>query len=620
MCAAPAPSIAEQVAGVPDAPGVYLWKGTDGNVLYVGKAKCLRKRMKQYVSGHDDREKIPLMMSMVASFDYVVTDTEVDSLILEKNLIKQFDPPFNVDYRDDKSYPYIALTVGDPFPAIKFTREKHREGTRYFGPYTDSRAARDTIEAVRKVYPICAAQCVEWKRLTAKGGEPTARACFDYNVGKGPGPCVGAITREAYAETVEKVAGFLQGKHAGVAEELHARMREAAAELDFERAARFRNRLEAVRVLEERQKVVSSRPLDADVIGVHREETIAGVHVFVVREGRVLIGNEFVLDKGLDVPIGELVAGFLLRYYDETSHVPREIILAEEPDDAPTFEEWLTSRRGGRVHIRVPQRGEKRDLLELATTNARHTLMRHKMRTRYDEERLNLALLQLESALSLAAPPLRIECYDISTLHGRHSVGSMVVFTNGRPDTGSYRRFRVRLDSGESNDVAMMSEVLTRRFAPERREDGRFGSTPDLVIVDGGKPQLSSAVAALAAVSASDIPVVGLAKREEELFVPGFDEPVMLPAGSASLFLVKRIRDEAHRFAITYHRELRGKAMKASVLDDIPGVGPKRKKALTKAFGSVRSLRSATVDEIAAVPGIPREVAEDIFAVVRQSE
>jgi excinuclease ABC subunit C len=246
--------------------------------------------------------------------------------------------------------------------------------------------------------------------------------------------------------------------------------------------------------------------------------------------------------------------------------------------------------------------------------------MRHKMRTRYDEERLNLALLQLESALSLAAPPLRIECYDISTLHGRHSVGSMVVFANGRPDTASYRRFRVRLDSGESNDVAMMSEVLSRRFAPERRADGRFGSTPDLVIVDGGKPQLSSAIAALAAVGAGDIPVVGLAKREEELFVPGFDEPVMLPAGSASLFLVKRIRDEAHRFAITYHRELRGKAMKASVLDDIPGVGPKRKKALTKAFGSVRNLRSATVDEIAAVPGIPREVAEDIFAVVRQSE
>ncbi len=615
----PAPTIAEQVKGVPDAPGVYLWKDAEGSIVYVGKAKSLRKRMKQYVSGQDDRGKIPHMMGIVASFDYVVTDTEIDSLILEKNLIKQFDPPFNVDYRDDKSYPYIALTVSDPFPAIKFTREKHRSGTRYFGPYTDSRAARATIEAVRKVYPICAAQCVEWKRLTARGGEPIDRACFDYNVGKGPGPCVGAITTAEYAAIVDQVEGFLQGRHAGVAEELQSRMRAAAAELDFERAARFRNRLEAIRVLQERQKVVSSRPLDADVVGVYREETIAGVHVFVVREGRVLIGNEFVLDKGMDVPVEELVAGFLLRYYDETSHVPREVLLAKPPENAATFEEWLSERRGGRVRIRVPQRGEKRDLLELATINARHTLMRHKMRTRYDDERLNLALLQLQSALALPGAPLRIECYDISTLHGRHSVGSMVVFVNGRPDTASYRRFRVRLQSDEADDVAMMGEVLRRRFAPERRADGRFGQRPDLVIIDGGKPQLSSAIKALADVGASGIPVVGLAKREEELFVPGFDRPVVLPAGSASLYLVKRVRDEAHRFAVTYHRELRGKAMTASVLDDIPGVGPKRKRALMKAFGSVRRLREADVADIAAVPGIPREIAEEIAAVVRQS-
>lgn len=612
--------IREQVDSAPDSPGVYLWKNAAGDVLYVGKAKSLRKRMKQYVLGQDDREKIPLMMEQVASFDYVVTKTEIDSLVLEKNLIKQFDPPFNVDYRDDKSYPFIALTTSDPFPAIKFTREKRKPGTRYFGPYTDARAARATIEAVRRVYPICSAQCVEWKRLTAKGGEPTGRACFDYNVGRGPGPCVGAITREEYAETVARVARFLGGKHRGVAEELETQMREAAAELDFERAAKYRNRLDAIAAIEQKQKVVSASPFDADIVGFFREETIAGVHVFVVREGRVLIGNEFVLDKGLDVPMSELVSGFLLRYYDDAPAVPREIVLREMPDDAEPLEAWLSEVRGSRVRLRVPQRGDRREMLELAETNARHTLMRFKVRTRYDEERINRALLELESALSLPAAPLRIECYDISTLHGTHSVGSMVVFAGGRAENSSYRRFRVRMDTPEANDVAMMGEVLRRRFAPERVADGRFGSIPDLLIVDGGKPQLASAREALAEQGMGHIPIVGLAKREEELWLPDEDDPVVLPAGSASLYLVKRVRDEAHRFAIEYHRELRGKSMTASVLDTIPGVGPTRKKALIKQFGSVKRLRAASAEEIAAVPGIPDDVANEIVAVLRQSE
>jgi len=614
------PTLSEQVSGVPDEPGVYLWKAEAGQVLYVGKAKSLRKRMRQYVLGQDDREKVPVLMAQVTSFDYVVTDNEVESLILEKNLIRQFNPAFNVDYRDDKSYPFIAVTTGDPFPAIKFTREKHRSGTRYFGPYTDARAARETVDVVRRIYPICSAQCVEWKRVNARGGAPSGKACFDYNVGKGPGPCVGAVTRERYAENVSSVLAFLQGRHRGVAEELEECMREAAAHLDYERAARYRNRLDAVRRIEQRQTVVSSRPLDIDVIGFFREETIAGVHVFVVREGRVLIGNEFVLDKGLDVPIGELVEGFLLRYYDEAGHIPKEVVVADAPEGAEVIEEWLAGLRGTKVRLTVPVRGEKRRLLEMAEVNARHTLMRHKVRTRYDDERLNTALLELESALALPRSPLRIECFDISTLHGRHSVGSMVVFTSGRPDSGAYRRFRVRADEGESNDVGMMAEVLRRRFAAERADDERFAAArPDLVIVDGGKPQLSAARSALAEAGAAGVPIAALAKREEELWLPEWDEPVVLPAGSASLYLVKRIRDEAHRFAITYHRELRGKAMTASVLDDIPGVGPKRKKLLLKAFGSVRRLREADAEAIAAVPGVPRELAEEIAAVLRQS-
>jgi excinuclease ABC subunit C len=613
-----APTIAEQLSSVPDAPGVYLWKDAGGEVLYVGKAKSLRKRMRQYVSGHDEREKIPLMMEQVASYDYVVTHTEVESLILEANLIKQYRPPYNVDYRDDKSYPFIALTLCDPFPSIKYTREKRRPGTRYFGPYTDARAARETIDVVRRIVPICRATCPEWKRVTAKGGAPVGRACFDYHVGLGPGPCVGAITPEEYAENVARVAGFLSGRHGDLERDLERQMREAAADLDFEAAARHRNRLEAVNAIRQRQRIVSSRPLDMDVIGFHREETVAGVHVFRVRQGRVLVVNELVLDKGLDVSSAELVEGFLLRYYADAADVPKEVVLRELPDEPDAVAEWLGSLRGKRVTLIAPQRGERRDLLGLAEKNAQHTLVRFKVRTRYDEERLNAALLQLESALALPAPPLRIECYDISTLHGRHSVGSMVVFTNGRADSSAYRRFRVRLDTGQANDVAMMGEVLRRRFAPERAADTRFASRPGLVIVDGGKPQLNAAVVALAEMGFGDLPVVGLAKREEEVWVTWSDEPVVLPAGSASLYLVKRVRDEAHRFAIEYHRRLRGKAMTASVLDEVPGVGPKRKRAIMRTFGSAKRLREATVDEIAAVPGIPREVAEEIAAVVRQ--
>ena len=613
--------LTRQLAHVPDSPGVYLWKGAEGEVLYVGKAKSLRKRMRQYVGGHDEREMVPLMMEQVVSFDYVVTENEVEGLILENNFIKQFDPPYNVRYRDDKSYPFIALTMEDTYPAIKYTREKHRPGTRYFGPYTDSRAARETIDTVRRVVPICRATCVEWKRVTASGGEPTGKACFDQHVGLGPGVCVGAISPREYAEHVAKVARFLGGRQSDFARELETSMREAAADLDYERAARYRNRLEAVRSILQRQKVVSERHIDADVIGFHREETIAGVHVFVVREGRVLIGNEFVLDKGLDVPLGELIEGFVLRYYGEAGSIPREVIVPCLPDDTETLEQWLTSLRGprsARVRLVLPQRGEKRDLLGLAEENARHTLMRFKVRTRYDEDRLNRALLELENALALPVPPLRIECFDISTLHGRYSVGSMVVFTNGRADPKSYRRFRVRAETTEANDVQMMAEVLRRRFAPARASDGRFASRPGLVIVDGGKPQLSAAIAAMTEAGVGDIPVAALAKQEEELFVPGWDEPVLLPAGSPSLYLVKRVRDEAHRFAIGYHRDLRGKAMTASVLDEVEGLGPKRKKTLLKAFGSVKKLRGASVEDIVAVGGIPRAVAEEIASALSQ--
>jgi excinuclease ABC subunit C len=622
------PSIREQLNAVPQQPGVYLWKGAEGQVLYVGKAKQLRNRMRQYVNLSDERAMIPRLMEEVASFEYLITESEHESLILEKNLINQYAPPFNVDFKDDKSYPFIALTKGDVFPAIKYTREKPVSTTRYFGPYTDARAARTMIDVARRVVPLCHAGCVEWKRLKRRlEADPTQppvgdKPCFDSHVGLGPGPCAGTCTPEEYAEHVRSIERFLAGHRRGFLREIEEEMRQAADDLDFERAARTKTRLDTVRSLEDRQHVQLSPRLSADVVGFYREETITGVHVLAVREGTVLISNEFILDKGFDVPDDDLVDGFLVRYYEQATDIPREVVLAHAPEDAPVIEEWLTarlaSRHGARVRITTPHRGERHELLELAERNARHTLMRYKVRTRYDDERNNTALLQLESALALERAPMRIECFDISTIHGRHSVASMVVFTAGSPDKSQYRRFKVRLDTGEANDFAMMAEVLGRRYAPERMADGRFGTTPDLLIVDGGKPQLTAALQQLGALGL-DIPVAGLAKTDEELFVPWDSEgPVILPSGSAALYLVKRIRDEAHRFAITFHRELRGKAMTASVLDDVVGLGPKRKKLLLRAFGSFKRLREAALEELAAVKGIPADVAEEVFAVLHQ--
>lgn len=628
----PLPSIRTRLESVPLDPGVYLWKGSEGEVLYVGKAKQLRSRMRQYVLGQDEREKIPLLMERTCDFEYVVCETETEALVLEKNLIQQYSPPYNVDFRDDKSYPFIALTTGDLFPAIKYTREKHRAGTRYFGPYTDSHAARALIDIVRRVVPLCSTSCAEWKRLAKHlaAGDPydqaaraqTAKACFDFHVGLGPGPCCGACSPEEYATNVEQAAHFLAGNRSAFVSRITGEMDQAAHDLDFERAGRLRDRLGSIKALEERQHAVSTRLGDLDVVGFYREETITGVHLFVIREGRVLIGNEFVLDKGLDVPTDDLVETFLTRYYDQSSSIPKEIVLATPPSAPEPLEEWLTqkmaSKHGAHVHLVVPKRGERHDLLELAQRNAGHTLMRFKVRTCYDEQRTNSALLQLESALALPSPPFRIECFDISTIHGSYSVASMVVFTNGHADKGQYRRFKVRMDSPEANDFAMMSEVLGRRYAPERMADERFGRRPDLLIVDGGKPQLTAAMEQLGALGL-DIPVAGLAKADEELFVPWQEEgPVVLPTGSPSLYLVKRVRDEAHRFAITFHRELRGKGMTVSIFDSIDHLGPKRKKALLRAFGSVKHLREATLEELEAVPGVNRHIAEDVKAAIAQ--
>lgn len=622
--------LAARVAQVPTEPGCYLWKDARGEVVYVGKAKSLRARMRQYVTLSDEREKIPLMMQVVRDFDYVVVGSEHEALVLERNLIAQYHPYFNVDYKDDKSYPFIAITESDVFPAIKYTRERHRKGTRYFGPYTDARAARETIDTLRKVVPICMATCAEWKRAKrVLDRDPSqaavanlvlaqrCRPCFDYHVGRGPGVCAGMIDTVEYARHVRQVESFLAGNRRAIVGELTDQMREAAANLDFERAGRLKARLEGLDALDDRQQVVFSSNVSADLIGIYREETISCACVFVVREGRTVRSVEFILDKGLDVGEEELVGGFLKRYYDETADLPAEVDLDCELSDAEVLEGWLSEKRGRPVHLHRPRRGEKRHLLDMAATNARHALMRHMVKTGYADERTNQALLQLESALALDAPPMRIECFDISTLHGHFTVASMVVFTNGRPDKSQYRRFKIQTPLTEANDFVSMSEVLGRRYSPERMADERFGRRPDLLVVDGGKPQLTAATAQLEELGL-DIPVCGLAKSDEEIFVPWDDTPVVLPSGSPSLYLIKQVRDESHRFAITFHRELRDKAMTRSVIDDVPGVGPKRRRALMRRFGSLKRLRAASEEQIAQTPGVPAEVARAVWQALHE--
>lgn len=622
--------IKKELNEVPALPGVYLWKDRSGEIIYIGKAKQLRARMRQYVNFQDERAKIPLLVEQIHSFEYIVVNNEHESLVLEKNLINQHHPFYNADYKDDKSYPFLAITSKDVFPAIKYTREKHNPDTKYFGPYTDSRAARELIDIARKLVPICSTKCTAWrkmKRALANGASiedaQSDSPCFDAHVGLGPGACCGEITPEAYSQNVAKVEKFLSGRHNEFLEELEEEMEASAAALEFEHAQRIKQRIDTVKSIEHKQNAVSTRDLNADVIGFFREETVAGAHVFVIREGRIIISNEFIMNKGLDVPDEDLVHNFLLKYYDAATSIPHEVILRQEDEDVESVEAWLTEKldspHGAKVRITVPSRGEKAELLRMAEENAKHTLNRYKVRTNYADKRINEALLQLESALALDTPPKRIECFDISTLHGSHTVASMVVFTNGAPDKNQYRRFKIRAELDEANDFLSMQEVLRRRYSAERMSDERFGQKPDLLILDGGKPQLTAALSIFDELGIDDIPVVGLAKRDEELFVPWQDSgPVVLPSGSASLYLVKQVRDEAHRFAITFHRELRGKGMTASILDDVVGIGPIRKKALLKYFKSMKNLRSASLEEIKESGVLPNEVSEELYAVLQQ--
>ena len=617
-------------------------KGPDGRVLYVGKADVLRSRVPSYFgAGGGLDSRIARMVDEVADIEYIVTDTVSEAFLLENNLIKEHRPRFNIRLRDDKTYPFVKITLGEDFPRIVRTRKLARDGSRYFGPYASASSVDDTLKLLRKIFPFrtCNLEIPEGKRVLE-------RPCLLYYIHRCQGPCIEAIGKAEYRATIDRVVDFLDGKQEGIAAELRREMLDHSVALRYEAAGAARDKLRAVERTIEQQKMAAFTTAEHDVVGMAREEGEACLQLFVIRNGKMIGREHFIVEGARNATDADVLSSFLQQYCAAVERPPRDLLLPLMPADSQALAAFLTDRRGSRVALRVPERGEKRRLVALANQNAVESLAKERAEWLADAGKRDEALDQVASALSMERPPERIECYDMSNIQGTSAVGSMVVFVNGRPEPREYRRFRIR--SGETpDDFRMMAEVLRRRFsrasrlraetgalslaavgadeAPEEGEvpdgngrgssrDGGDGgwALPDLVIVDGGKGQLSAAVGVMTELGLTDVPLAGLAKRFEELYVPERNGPVVLPRNSQGLYLVQRIRDEAHRFAITFHREVRAKRALHSELDDVPGIGSTRKKALLKRFGSVRRIREASVEEVAETPGVSRAVAERV--------
>ena len=596
-------------AEIPDAPGVYLFRDSHGQVLYVGKAKSLRKRVLNYFS-KDLAARTRLMVSEAESVDFIIAANEVEALMLEFNLVQKHKPRFNIRLRDDKSFPHLTITRRDEWPAAKVRRGKKRAGDQHFGPYAHAYAIRNTLDLLLKAFPI--RTCSDSKfRLHESRGRP----CLLADIEKCSAPCVGAIDPDDYRELVDGLAAFLNGDSDSILKRVRSAMLIASEQQLYEQAARQRDRLRDLQKAIERQEIASERPEDFDVLAIADEDLEASVFILIVRRGRVVGRFGQIIDKVEDVSPEELAGNILRERYGQEDP-PRLVILDGMPDDPDVWTAWLTERRGGPVELRVPQRGGKRKLLETAHINAREQLGRHRLKRQSDPNARAKAINSLQEALHLPAAPLRIECFDISTLQGRNTVASMVVLEDGLPRRSDYRRFKIKTVD-QQDDFASMEEVLRRRFTAyliERElpteERGKFAYPPGLLLIDGGLGQLGRAVKVLDELGL-DIPVAGLAKRMEEVYLPGSSEPVRIPRDEPALYLLQRVRDEAHRFAITYHRSLRGKRMVDSVLDDVAGVGPTRKKALLRTFGSLKRLRDASVGQLEEV--VPAAVAREVF-------
>jgi excinuclease ABC subunit C len=640
---------------IPESPGVYRFRDQRGRVIYVGKAKSLRQRLNSYFADFASlHPRTQMMLTTAAGVEWTVVGTEVEALQLEYSWIKEFDPRFNIKYRDDKSYPYLAVTMGEEYPRVMVMRGAKRKGTRYFGPYSHAWAIRDTVDTLLRVFPVRTCSAGVFKRSGQIG-----RPCLLGYIGKCSAPCVKRISEEDHRRLAEDFCDFMAGQTSRFASRLEAEMKQAAREEEFERAARLRDDLRALERAIEKQAVVLGDGTDCDVIALAEDQLEAAVQVFYVRGGRVRGQRGWVLDKIEEVTPAGLVEQFLGQVYADTpagaqavnAGIPREVLVPELPPDPATMTQWLAERRGGPVSLRVPQRGDKKALLETVARNAAQSLALHKTRRASDLTTRSKALSEIQEGLGLDDAPLRIECYDVSNLQGTHVVASMVVFEDGLARKSEYRRFAIKGTDG-TDDISAIHEVITRRFRrylaerektgeldtlgdpdPEEDQDQdllaertevtarkKFAYPPNLVVVDGGPLQADAAARALAELGIDDVAVCGLAKRLEEVWQPGEEYPVILPRSSEGLYLLQRVRDEAHRFAIAYHRHKRGKAATTSALDDVPGLGPARRKTLLKHFGSVRKLSSASVEEIAAVPGIGPRLAATISAALGSNQ
>ncbi|TMD89466.1 MAG: excinuclease ABC subunit UvrC [Chloroflexi bacterium] len=656
---------------LPHKPGIYIMKDGQGTILYVGKAISLYNRVRSYFQESTDLSpKNRSMVAKVEDIEFVVVKNEVEALVLESNYIKEYRPKYNVLMRDDKSYPYIKVSLTEDFPRVYRVRSFHHDGNRYFGPYTNSGAVDATLDLLNKLFAFrtCRYDASTW--APPAQGEPLEgwrqkllpRPCTQYYIHRCIAPCVAYATREEYDAVIKQVILFLEGKHDEVVKSLQEKMQAAAENLNFEEAARMRDRIQAVERVLEKQRIISTEGQDdQDVIAFASGEDETCVMVFFFRNGK-LIGREFFILQGTrDSSPGEVMASFLQQFYESSPHIPPELVVEVEPDDRVVIQSWLREKRKGLVTITAPKRGDKLRLIEMVKQNAREVLEQQRIKWLTDSQKTQLALEELQEALNLAAPPQRIECYDISNTQGTNSVGAMVVFEAGRPKPSEYRRFKIKTVEGP-NDFASHQEVLRRRFRSvakhtttvsadvdvdagglsnvqftessgehERHDHSASDGTPtdaqlqhdwalpDLIIIDGGKGQLSAAMEVLQELQI-DIPTVGLAKENEEIFIPGSPDPIILPRSSQGLYMVQRIRDEAHRFGITYHRKLRSDRTFKSVLDEIPGIGPKRKQALMKHFGSVRAMGAASVEDLAALDGMTRDAAEKVKEYIGRGE
>ena len=612
---APKQRIARPEAGsIPTGPGVYLFRDAAGRVIYVGKAKVLRNRLSNYFAT-DLHPRTLAMVEAAADVEWIVSSSEVEALHLEVNLIKQHRPRYNVRYRDDKSYPYLAVTLNEEYPRARVLRGSKKKGVRYYGPFAHAYAIRDTLDHLLRTFPMRTCSQGVFDRCRRRN-----RPCLLYDIERCSGPCVKAISEEAHRDIALALCDFLDGNHAPVVKRLEESMKEAASSQEYEVAAKLRDQLINVNKVIERQQMVSSEKEELDVIAFAEDDLEAAFQVFFVRRGRVTGRKGFVVDKVEDLTTPQLIARFVERLYGD-GDVPKEVLVPVEPAEQALLERWLGELRGTKVRIRVPQRGEKRALMQTAAENALQAFTRHRLKRASDFAARTRMLNELQGHLGMDEAPLRIECYDISNTGPSEAVGSMVVFEDGLPKRADYRKFAIRYTSGP-DDVAMMGEVIRRRFSryleqrSEEKPSKRFAYPPNLVVIDGGKGQLNRAVEVMDELGIDDVTVVSLAKRMEEVFVPGRADPIVIPRGTEALYLLQQIRDEAHRFALTYHRLRRGKKMTRSVLDDVPGLGETRRKKVLKYFGSVKKMRQATLEELEAVPGLPKGVAASLFGAL----